>query len=521
MAVGWMEISRRIVIAAGLVAILVAFVTRTPLSTAPSIRPDLAITAAAEAEAEAERVNSLGSANERSTLRKADSLLKGERALQSGELAITSAKSTALSTRMLAKTDGARIAPENVTMFAKTASRATGGNTWDERSIVMKKGETLSAILRDLGGTPEEIKAIAAVLGQRGRDGYLKEGQRLRVLVSPIKGSPRLQPVRVTVVGESAVEAVAALSDLGKYVAVESQVAAEDAPLNIPETEKLPVKRYTLEAALSEAGEAFGNEPPGMLKSVHTMIYVCRISEMLNAGFTSEQIAAQQHIAAVSSARCSEQWAAQFVDDLPTLQLVFTLKQVPRNTRDVTRVCHFAEIRAAGYEDSDAMLRSLAASPTKTCSERVARDMLRYINGAGPIPPEWNFPLKIAEAREQQTKTAAPAAPNSAADADPNALLPPQFREIWELLKSPSYREVDELINKHPTVLVATVEKRDFLKMTLLCRASQMLVAGYGIDPIKTSLRSGSVLLDNPLCTEQWARAMKSGLQAIGVGGWH
>jgi hypothetical protein len=129
--------------------------------------------------------------------------------------------------------------------------------------------------------------------------------------------------------------------------------------------------------------------------------------------------------------------------------------------------------------------------------------------------------IACVEASEQQTKTAAPGTPNSAAGLDPNASLPLQFREIWELLKSPSYPEVQELIDKNPTVLTATGEQQDLLKMILRCRASQMLVVGYGIDPIRTSLRSGSLLLDNPLCTEQWAGAMKGGLQAIGVGGWH
>jgi hypothetical protein len=80
--------------------------------------------------------------------------------------------------------------PENTTMLAKTAPQATRGSTWIERSIVMLKGETLGAILRDLGATPEEINAIIAVLGPRGRDGNLKEGQKIRVLLSPV-AAPR------------------------------------------------------------------------------------------------------------------------------------------------------------------------------------------------------------------------------------------------------------------------------------------------------------------------------------------
>jgi murein DD-endopeptidase MepM/ murein hydrolase activator NlpD len=119
----------------------------------------------------------------------------------------------------------ARITAENITMLAKTATQATGGNPWNERLIAIKKGDTLGAILRDLGATPEEIKAIAAVLGTRARDGNLKEGQKLRVLLSPVRGTQRLQPVRIMLVGDQTVEAVVALSDLGRYVNVDVQTA--------------------------------------------------------------------------------------------------------------------------------------------------------------------------------------------------------------------------------------------------------------------------------------------------------
>jgi murein DD-endopeptidase MepM/ murein hydrolase activator NlpD len=119
----------------------------------------------------------------------------------------------------------ARIVPENITLLAKTAVQATGGNGSNERIIVIKKGDTLASILRDLGATPDEIKAIAAMLGQRGRDGNLKDGQKLRVLLAPAGRTQRLQPVRVMLVGETAIEAVVALSDLGRYVAVDVQSA--------------------------------------------------------------------------------------------------------------------------------------------------------------------------------------------------------------------------------------------------------------------------------------------------------
>jgi murein DD-endopeptidase MepM/ murein hydrolase activator NlpD len=115
----------------------------------------------------------------------------------------------------------ARIVPENITLLPKSSSQTTGGNSWNERTIAVKKGDSATTILRDLGATPDEQKAIVAILGPRGRDGGLKEGYKLRVLLSAMPGSGRQQPVRVIVANESAVEAVAALSDTGKYVAVD------------------------------------------------------------------------------------------------------------------------------------------------------------------------------------------------------------------------------------------------------------------------------------------------------------
>jgi murein DD-endopeptidase MepM/ murein hydrolase activator NlpD len=114
----------------------------------------------------------------------------------------------------------ARIVPENITLLPKTANQVTGGNGWNERSVTVKKGDSIPAILKDIGATPEEISAIAAALGSRGRSNGLREGQRLRILVATTD-STRLQPVRVMVMGDSSVEAVAALSDKGKYVSVD------------------------------------------------------------------------------------------------------------------------------------------------------------------------------------------------------------------------------------------------------------------------------------------------------------
>ena len=118
-----------------------------------------------------------------------------------------------------------RVVPENVTLLPKTKEQATGGNPSSERVHVVKKGDSVASILRDQGATPDEARAIAATLGARGRDGGLKEGQKLRILMAPASPGPgaRLQPYRVIVANENTIEAVAALSDVGKYVAVDVQ----------------------------------------------------------------------------------------------------------------------------------------------------------------------------------------------------------------------------------------------------------------------------------------------------------
>ena len=128
-----------------------------------------------------------------------------------------------------------RIVPENITLLPKTAAQITGGNAWNERVHVVKKGENIGSILRDLGATPDDIKLVAAALGPRGRDNGLKEGQRLRILQAQTSEiTPRMQVARVMVVGDSTIEAAVALSDRGRYTAVD--VASMNA--EVPEASK-------------------------------------------------------------------------------------------------------------------------------------------------------------------------------------------------------------------------------------------------------------------------------------------
>jgi murein DD-endopeptidase MepM/ murein hydrolase activator NlpD len=115
----------------------------------------------------------------------------------------------------------ARIAPENVTLLPKTQKETTGGTTWNERTVAIRKGETVASVLRELGARPDDIKAISAVLGARAREGGVRENHKLRVLLAPTDDPKLVQPIRVVIANDTAIEAMVALSDLGRYVQVD------------------------------------------------------------------------------------------------------------------------------------------------------------------------------------------------------------------------------------------------------------------------------------------------------------
>jgi murein DD-endopeptidase MepM/ murein hydrolase activator NlpD len=123
---------------------------------------------------------------------------------------------------------------ENMSTVSKTANEATGGNNWTERTLIVKKGDSITSLLRGIGAEPADLKGLLASFGPRGRDHGLKEGQRVRVLLSPGPNG-EITPVRVSIFSEQAPEASVALSDNGHYVAVEdphdstfAKVADED-----------------------------------------------------------------------------------------------------------------------------------------------------------------------------------------------------------------------------------------------------------------------------------------------------
>jgi murein DD-endopeptidase MepM/ murein hydrolase activator NlpD len=141
----------------------------------------------------------------------------------------------------------ARVVPENITLRPKT----NAGNDWSEHNLVVKKGETVGSILRELGAIPDEIKQILVVLGARAREGGVKEGEKLRVLAAAA-GLGHMRPLRVIISGDSGVEAAVALSDRGTY---------------------LPVDIRNVNAEIAEVGDDSNGEDDGSGVRLYQSIY--------------------------------------------------------------------------------------------------------------------------------------------------------------------------------------------------------------------------------------------------------
>jgi murein DD-endopeptidase MepM/ murein hydrolase activator NlpD len=115
---------------------------------------------------------------------------------------------------------------ENMMVVTKTNGETKGGNDWSEKTVVAKKNDTLATILKELGAQTEPARALITAFG-RGRDGNLKEGLRVRILMTP-GPTGGVQPLRVSIFNDTAHEGTVALSDMGKYVSV-----AEPRDMNI------------------------------------------------------------------------------------------------------------------------------------------------------------------------------------------------------------------------------------------------------------------------------------------------
>ena len=107
--------------------------------------------------------------------------------------------------------------PENITLLPKKTAAS-------ELERASRRGEEE----RDASGQccgnsvrrPTKSRRSSPCWAGRLATAALKEGQKLRVLLTPA-GLGHMRPLRVIIAGESAIEAAAALSDIGKYVAVD------------------------------------------------------------------------------------------------------------------------------------------------------------------------------------------------------------------------------------------------------------------------------------------------------------
>lgn len=119
------------------------------------------------------------------------------------------------------------VIPENLTVLAKATPDAA--QAADEELITLKKGETLEMALRAKGADDEQVRAILRAIAAKVRIGSIGEGSRLRILVAPAPATAsaqnhsRRQIVRVMVIGDGKIDAIAALDDRGAFVAIEPE----------------------------------------------------------------------------------------------------------------------------------------------------------------------------------------------------------------------------------------------------------------------------------------------------------
>ena len=119
-----------------------------------------------------------------------------------------------------------RIVPENVTLLAQNHRAGDRRQCLQRAHHRAQEGRFCSArSCARLGATADEVKAITAAFGGRGKDSSPRDGYKLRVLLAPASDVVRLRPVRVIIATEAAVEAMVAWSEMGKYVAVDVRSA--------------------------------------------------------------------------------------------------------------------------------------------------------------------------------------------------------------------------------------------------------------------------------------------------------
>lgn len=139
-----------------------------------------------------------------------------------------------------------RVVPENVTNLAKTPTPVTREPLIEEKTLVVKRGETITQVLRAASATPDQAKGVLAALGARYRASGAGEGAVLQAMFAPgPKQGDGRQIVRVAVLVDGRIDAIAAVNDRGSFVAV--------AP---PRDEETPAKARKRDEEDEEDGES-------------------------------------------------------------------------------------------------------------------------------------------------------------------------------------------------------------------------------------------------------------------------
>jgi murein DD-endopeptidase MepM/ murein hydrolase activator NlpD len=112
-----------------------------------------------------------------------------------------------------------RVVPENVTAFVKSAPRAPE-LSFEERQIPIRRGDGVDLILRQNGASADDVRAIGWAIGGRDRN-VANEGETLRILIAPAPSPGAERTImRVILVGERGIVAIAARNDRGAFVSV-------------------------------------------------------------------------------------------------------------------------------------------------------------------------------------------------------------------------------------------------------------------------------------------------------------
>ena len=150
------------------------------------------------------------------------------------------------------------VVPENVTDIAKKPPKPLAVQaTSDERVITLKKSDPIDRVLIANRVASPVAKEAAKIIYQQIKDTPIKDGQKLRVLLT-LPPNPKSEPrlLRVMLYDTDQISAIAAINDQGAFVAVappssEGTIGAEEqADEEVTDTNKFTLYNSLYETAL-------------------------------------------------------------------------------------------------------------------------------------------------------------------------------------------------------------------------------------------------------------------------------